>query len=108
VEQEKVIVFPHFTYSPDLTPFDFFLFPELKIAVENLLSSSTSVLQYFSVFIIDNENASKDWIWKLKLCLTVGGVYFEVKKQTQFNEPLKTQIQWDYMHLYLNTSLNNL
>ena len=51
----------HPPYSPDIAPFDFFLFPCLK---KNLASRKYTSRQ-------------KDWIKILKLCISVKGEYFE-------------------------------
>ena len=81
LKQEKVAVLPHLLYSPDLAPCDF-LFPILKkylsgrkFVQRNHLGSA--IFQCLnSIHRKVYENAFKDWIRRLKLCISVGSEYF--------------------------------
>ena len=86
LKQEKVVKFPHPHYTPDLAPCDFFLFPRLKKHLagrkyqshKNLGSTIFPCLN--SLPQKDYENAFKNWIKRLKLCVSHGGEYFEELK----------------------------
>ena len=83
LKQEKVVELPHPPYSPDRAPCDFFLFPRLKKNLagrkyqtrKNLGSAIFQCLN--SIPRKDYENAFKNWIKRLKLCVSHGGKYFE-------------------------------
>ena len=83
LKQEKVVVLPHPPYSPDLAPCDFFLFPRLKKHLagrkyqtrKNLGAAIFQCLK--SIPRNDYENAFRNWIKRLKLCVSHGGEYFE-------------------------------
>jgi histone-lysine N-methyltransferase SETMAR len=51
LKQEKVFELPHPLYSPDLAPFDFYIFPRLKntLQKENVKSEKISVRLFFRV-----------------------------------------------------------
>ena len=81
LKQEKVVEFPHPPYSPDLAPCDCFLFPRktprwkkyqtrknLGSAIFQCLNSIPR--KYY-------ENAYKNWIKRLTLCVSHCGEYFE-------------------------------
>ena len=76
-------LFPHSPYSPNLTPSDFFLFPNLKIWLEEKRFSSdeefiTAVNEYFKHF---ETSHFSEGIIKLEerwtKCVKVEGVYVE-------------------------------
>ena len=79
LKQEKVVELPHPPYSPDLVPCD----SRLKIHLagrkyqtrKNLGSAIFQCLN--SIPRKDYKNAFKNWIKRLKLCLSHGGEYFE-------------------------------
>ena len=81
VKQEKVVELPHPLYSPDPATCDFFLFSRLKKHLsgrkyktrKNLGSAIFQCLN--SIPRKDYENAFKNWIKRLKLCVSHGGVF---------------------------------
>ena len=77
--QEKVFELPHPPYSPDLAPCDSRLKKHLAgrkyQTRKNLGSAALQCLN--SLPRKDYENAFKNWIKRLKLCLSHGGEYFE-------------------------------
>ena len=79
LKQEKVVELPHPPYSPDLAPCDSRLkntsLEENTRRAKNLGSAIFQCLN--SIPRKDYENAFKDWIKRLKLCLSHGGEYFE-------------------------------
>ena len=80
---EKVKVLNHPPYSPDLSPFDFFLFPRLKKMLSgNKYTSRTSLGSaiYQCLQQIRKEDylsAFRDWVKRLQTCVSVKGEYFE-------------------------------
>ena len=83
LRQEKVKSVPHPPYSPDLAPCDFFLFPRLKKYLTGRRYGSRAALGsgiyqcLMGIPIKDYERAFKQWIKRLKLCISHGGEYFE-------------------------------
>ena len=79
LKQEKVVELPHPPYSPDLAPCDSRLKNHLAgrkyQTRKNLGSAIFQCLNCISRK--DYENAFKNWIKRLKLCLSHGGEYFE-------------------------------
>ena len=79
LKQEKVVELPHPPYSQDLAPCDLRLKKHLagrKYQMRKNLSST--IFQCLnSIPQKDYENAFKNWIKRLKLCLSHGGEYFE-------------------------------
>ena len=80
---EKVKVLNHPPYSPDLSPFDVFLFPRLKKMLSGNKYTSRSSLGsavYQCLQQIpkeDNLSAFRDWVKRLQKCVSVKGEYFE-------------------------------
>jgi histone-lysine N-methyltransferase SETMAR len=80
LKQEKAVELPHPPYSPDLVPCDIFLFKRLKKTPcwkKILKAKKISVRLFSSILRKDYENALKNWIKRLKLCISYGGEYFE-------------------------------
>ena len=79
LKQEKVVELQHPPYSPDLAPCDSRLKKHLAgrnyQTRKNLSSAIFQCLN--SIPRKDYENAFKNWIKRLKLCLSHGGEYFE-------------------------------
>ena len=68
LKQEKVVELPHPPYSPDLAPCD----SRLKnTSLEENIKREKIIPRK------DYENAFKNWIKRLKLCLSHSGEYFE-------------------------------
>ncbi|UYV70267.1 hypothetical protein LAZ67_7002330 [Cordylochernes scorpioides] len=73
-------VIPHPPYSPDLAPFDFFLFPRLKRemkgkhweTVENIQHHVTTFLR--SIPVEEFQGASQAWQTSLLKCIDAGGM----------------------------------
>ena len=80
---EKVKLFNHPPYSPDLSPCDFLLFPRLKkmLSVNRYTSrSSLGTAIYQCLQHIPKEDylsAFRDWVKRLQICVSVKGEYFE-------------------------------
>ena len=78
---EKVNVLNHPTYSPNLSPCDFILFPRLKKMLSgNKYTSRSSLYQYLQQ--IPKEDymylfASRDWVKRLQKYVSIKGEYFE-------------------------------
>ena len=83
LETKKVTVLPHPSYSPDLAPVDFFLFPKLKRMLSGRKYGSrnavaSAVYQCLKrIPKTDYENAFRKWLKTLKLCVSHNGEYFE-------------------------------
>jgi len=83
LRQETVVEIAHPPYSPDLAPSDYFLFPRLKKYLtgrkykprKDLRSAIVQCLK--GIHTKDYETAFKNWIKRLKLCITHKGEYFE-------------------------------
>ena len=80
---EKVKVLNHPPYSPDRSPYDFFLFPRLKKMLSGNKYRSRSSLGsaiYQCLQQIPKEDylsAFHDWVKRLQKCVPVKGEYFE-------------------------------
>ena len=80
---EKVKILNHLSYSPDLSPCDFFLFPRLKKMLSGNKYTSRSSLGsaiYQCLQQIPKEDylsAFWDWVKSLQKCVSVKGEYFE-------------------------------
>ena len=80
---EKLKVLPHYPYSPDLAPCDYFLFPKLKYHLSGRRYNSqnslgSAVYQYLKSFPVEEyENCFKRLIERLKRCFQIDGEYFE-------------------------------
>ena len=80
---EKVKVLNHPTYSPDLSPCDFFLFPRLKKMLSGNKHTSRSSFGsaiYQCLQKIPKEDylsAFRDWVKRLQKCVSVKVEYFE-------------------------------
>ena len=81
---EKVKVLNHPTYSPDLSPCYFFIFPRLKKMLSgnkytprsSLDSAIYQCLQQIHVPKEDYLSAFRDWVKKLqKMCFSKGGIF---------------------------------
>ena len=83
LRQEKVVELPHPPYSPDLAPCDYFLFPRLKKYLtgrkyKTRKDLGSAIFQCLKgIPRNDYENAFKNWIKRLKMCIAHGGEYFE-------------------------------
>ena len=79
----KVKVLNHPPYSPDLSPFDVFLFPRLKKMLSGNKYTSRSSLGsavYQCLQQISKEDylsAFRDWVKRLQKCVSVKGEYLE-------------------------------
>ena len=77
---EKVKILNHPSYSPDLTPCDFFLFPRHKKMLSGNKYTSRSALGsaiYQCLQQITKVSAFRDWLKRLQKCVSVKGEYFE-------------------------------
>ena len=89
LKSEKVNVFPHSIFSPDLAPSDCYLFPKLKfrLSAERYKSRNalgSAVYQFFmGVPIQDYEKCFQNWIYHLKRCICAGGEYFEGQRKVK-------------------------
>ena len=76
-------VIPHPPYSPDLAPYDFFLFPKMKMKLKGRRSDTIEVLQAELQRVLDTviekdfQEAFQKWRSWWDWCLHVGGNYFE-------------------------------
>jgi hypothetical protein len=83
LKQKTVVELPHSRYSPDLAPGDSFLFPRLKKHLAGrkyqMRKNLGSAIFHFLNSIPRKyyENAFKNWIKRLKLCISHGGEYFK-------------------------------
>ena len=83
LRQEKVVEIAHPPYSPDLAPSDYFLFPRLKMYLtgrkyKTRKDLGSAIFQCLKgIHRKDYETAFKNWIKRLKLCITHKGEYFE-------------------------------
>ena len=79
---EKAKVLNNPPYSPDLSPYDFFLFLRLKKMLSGNKYTSRSSLggaiyQCFQQIRKDYISAFRDWVKRLQKCVSVNGEYFE-------------------------------
>jgi transposase len=79
----NITVLEHPPYSPDLTPCDFYLFPEMKsvlegthfLSIEDVKAKTTEILNSLSES--DVQNYFKSWKHRMQLCVNLEGNYFE-------------------------------
>jgi len=79
----KIPVFPHPLYSPDLEPCDFFLFPKMKFklkgrrfdTIEDILAETQKVLDTLTEK--NFQDAFQKWRRQWDRCLHAGGNYFK-------------------------------
>ena len=79
---EKVKVLNHPSYSPDLSPCDFILFPRLKkmLSGNKYMSRSSlgsAIYQCLQQIPKEDQSAFRDWVKRLQKCVSVKGEYFE-------------------------------
>ena len=80
---KNITVLEHPTYSPDLAPCDFYLFPKIKsvlkgthfVTVENVKAKSADILN--SLTEHDLRNCFEHWQYRVQLCVNSEGNYFE-------------------------------
>ena len=78
---EKVKVFNHPPYSPDLSPCDFFLFPRLKKMLSGnkytfRSSLGNAIYQYLQQIPKENYlSAFRDWVKRLQKSFSEGGIF---------------------------------
>jgi len=76
-------VIPHPTYSPDLAPCDFFLFPKMKLKPKGCQFDTIEEIQAKSPRVLDTligkdfQEAFQKWRRRWDRCLHAGGNYFE-------------------------------
>jgi len=76
-------VLEHPTYSPELPPCDFFLFPKIKsvhkgthfVSVEHVKAKTAEILN--SLTEHDLQNCFEHWQHRMQLCANSEGNYFE-------------------------------
>jgi histone-lysine N-methyltransferase SETMAR len=76
-------VIPHPPHSPDLTPCDLFVFPEMKLKLKGRQFDITEEIQAESYSVLDTltekdfQEAFQKWRRQWDRCLRVRGNYFE-------------------------------
>jgi len=81
--QTKLLVTPHPPYSPDLAPFDFFLFPKMKLKLKRHRFDTIEDIQAETQKVLDTlteknfQDAFQKWRRRWDRCLHAGGNYFE-------------------------------
>jgi len=81
--KKGIPVVPQPPYSPDISPWDFFLFPKLKfrlkgrhfVTVENIQKAVTDQLK--AIPVSDYQRCYKEWEQRLWRCVASQGNYFE-------------------------------
>ena len=81
--QKSISVVPQPPYSPDLSPYDFFLFPKLKFhlkgrhfgTVDNIQKVVTDQLR--ALLHEDFQHCYREWEQRLRRCVASQGNYFE-------------------------------
>ena len=81
--EKSIPVFPQPPYSPDLSPYDFFLFPRLKNhlkgrhlgTLDNIQTSATDGLKGIPVEAF--QHCYERWKQRLRRCIATQGNYFE-------------------------------
>jgi len=81
--KKGILVFPQLPYSPDLSPCDFFLFPELKFylkgshfgTVDNIQKVVTE--QLWALPHEDFQHCYRDWERRLRRCVASKENYLE-------------------------------
>jgi histone-lysine N-methyltransferase SETMAR len=78
--KKKIQVIPHPSYSPDLAPVDYFLFPTLK---RELAGLSMSLVEFKTKWegvmrtLTEDDLAFERWQHRCKKCVRIGGGYVE-------------------------------
>ena len=72
-------IVPHPPYSPDLAPYDFWLFPKLRSCryetIEEMKEAVTKVIDIFTQE--DFDRAFQKLLERYNKCIATGGDYFE-------------------------------
>ena len=81
--KNKIAVIPHPSYSPDLAPCNFFLFPKMKLKLKGRRIDTIEEIQAESQRVLDTltekdfQKAFQKWRRRWDRCLHAGGNYFE-------------------------------
>ena len=81
--KNKMAVVPHQPFSPDLSPYDFFLFPKMKLKLKGHRFDTAEEIQAESQRVLDTviekgfQEAFQKWRRQWDQCLHAGGNYFE-------------------------------
>ena len=81
--KNQMAIIPHPTYSHNLAPCDFFLFPKMKFKLKGRRFDTTEEIQAESQRVLDTliekdfHEAFQKWRRRWDRCLYVGGNYFE-------------------------------
>ncbi|CAG8857266.1 38565_t:CDS:2, partial [Gigaspora margarita] len=72
LKKERVKILPHPSYSPDLVPCDFFLFPRIKKELaEKVLMSVQAIVD--SIPKEEYQKSFQSWKYQLRKCIKVDG-----------------------------------
>jgi len=81
--KNKIAVIPHPPYSPDLAPWNFFLFPKMKLKLkgrrfDTIMESQAETQKVLNTLTVkDFQEAFQKWRRRWDRCLHSGGNYFE-------------------------------
>ena len=81
--KKQICVIDHRPYSPDLSPRDYFLFPELKTAMKGAFYDDTITIQAAVTQVLKNIPKTKfkksmdKLVDRSKRCIDLNGSYFE-------------------------------
>ncbi|VVC45905.1 Hypothetical protein CINCED_3A011395 [Cinara cedri] len=80
---EGTPVLEHASYSPDLAPCDFYLFPKIKSALKGIRFESMEEVKQKSAELLngltktDFQHCLEQWKKRMKRCVARGGEYIE-------------------------------
>ena len=80
---------PHPTHSPDLAPFDFAIFPAIKLQLKGRRFENLKKLQAATNAVIKHykpswyDNIFQQWVYRYRRCIECRGCYFEKQGGTQ-------------------------
>ena len=71
-------IVPHCPYSPDLTPYDFYLFPKLRgCRYETIEEMKEAVTKVIDTLIQEDFHGAFQKLLERYKCIAAGGDYFE-------------------------------
>jgi hypothetical protein len=103
----KITVLEHTSYSPDLAPCDFFLFPKIKSALKGARFESVDAMKAKVTELMnklsedDLKPCFQQWKVRMERCRDRGGEYIEgdnIQLCNFFNKNILTSVRLIYSH----------
>jgi hypothetical protein len=82
------VVLKHASYSPDLAPYDFLLFPTMKNRLKESHSEGTEEIQEFTIAVLNN--LLENYFWKC-FVRNNAGIHVQLQEGTSLKETAAVQ-----------------